>query len=96
MTMMFHASLCEMPYLPFLSECVCVLSHIWLIVTPWSIVCQAPLSTEFSRKKYWSSLPFPIPGDLPNPGIKPASPALAGRFFTTAPFGKPFDDFMIS
>ena len=43
---------------------------------------QAPLSMEFSRQKYWSGLSFPPPGDLPDPGIEPASPALAGRFFT--------------
>ena len=43
----------------------------------------------FSRQEYWSGLPFPPPGDLPNPGIKPVSPALAGRFFTTEPPGKP-------
>ena len=60
------------------------------------ITCQAPLSIEFSRQEYWSGLPFPLPGYLPNPGIKPAiepeslvSPALAGRFFTTVPPGKP-------
>ena len=47
---------------------------------------------EFSRQEHWSGLPFPIPGDLPDPGIElvsPASPALAGRFFTTEPPGKP-------
>ena len=57
-----------------------------------SVVCQAPLSMEFSRQEYWSGLTFPPPEDLPNPGIKPASPvdpALAGRFFTTEPPGKP-------
>ena len=43
----------------------------------------------FPRQEYWSRLPFPSPGNLPNPGIKPASPALAGRFFTTEPPGKP-------
>ena len=41
-------------------------------VTPWTIACQAPLSTGFSRQEYWSGLPFPSPGDLPNPGIEPA------------------------
>ena len=44
---------------------------------------------EFPRQKYWSGLPFPLPGDLPDPGIEPLSPALAGRFFTTEPPGKP-------
>ena len=54
-------------------------------VTPWTLVCQAPLSMGFSRQDYWSGLPCPTPGYLPNPGIKPMSlmsPALAGRFFT--------------
>ena len=46
------------------------------------------LSMEFSRQEYWSGLPFPIPGNLPDPGIKPTSPALAGRFFTTAASAK--------
>ena len=50
---------------------------------------QAPLSIAFLRQEYWSGLPFPSPGDLPDPGIKPASPALAGRFFTSEPLGKP-------
>ena len=45
-------------------------------MTPWTVTCQAPLSMEFSRQEYCSGLPFPIPGDLPNPGIKPGSPAL--------------------
>ena len=61
-------------------------------VTPWTVAHQAPLSIGFSRQKYWSRLPFPPPGDLPDPGIKPASlvsPALAGRFFTTEPPGNP-------
>ena len=45
-------------------------------MTPWTVACQALLSMEFSRQEYWSGLPFPFPGDLPNPGIKPSSPAL--------------------
>ena len=60
--------------------------------TPWTVACQAPLTMEFSRLEYWSELPFPPPGDLPKPGIKPTSltsPALAGGFFTTEPPGKP-------
>ena len=57
--------------------CLCaqLLSHVWLFATLWAIAHQAPLSTEFSRQEYWSGLPFPTPGDLPNPGIKPTSPA---------------------
>ena len=43
--------------------------------TPWTVACQAPLSTGFSRQEYWSGLPFPSPGDLPNPGIEPESPS---------------------
>ena len=45
-----------------------------LFATPWTVAHQAPLSMGFSRQEYWSGLPFPPPGDLPNPGIKPASP----------------------
>ena len=56
--------------------------------TPWTAAFQAPLSMGFSRQEYWSGLSFSPPGDLPNPGIEPASPALAGGFFTTEPPGK--------
>ena len=69
--------------------CACILSHIshvLLFATLWTTVFQAPLSMGFSPQKYWSGLPWPSPGDLPDPGIKSASlmsPALAGRFFTT-------------
>jgi len=55
---------------------------------PWTVACQALLSMGFSRQEYWSGLPFPFPGDLPNPGIKPTSPALAGRFFAVEPLGQ--------
>ena len=64
----------------------CVYDQFCLFVTPWSVVLQAPLSMGFPRQEYWCGLPFPIPGDLSNPGIKPmslASAALAGGFFTT-------------
>ena len=64
------------------------LSCVQLFVTPWTVACQTPLSIGFSRQEYWSGLPFPSPGDLPNPGIEPASPILAGRFFTTEPGDK--------
>ena len=57
--------------------------------TPWTVAHQALLSMGFSRQEYWSGLPFPSSGDLPSPGIEPASPALANRFFTTEPLGKP-------
>ena len=51
----------------------CMLSHVWLFMTPWMVAHQAPLSMGFSRKEYWSRLPYPTPGDLPNPGIEPES-----------------------
>ena len=67
------------------------LSRVRLCVTPWTAARQAPLSmgmsVGFSRQEYWSGLPCPPPGDLPDPGIElvsPASPALAGRFFTSS------------
>jgi len=72
----------------------CVLSHcsrLWLFATLWTLAHKAPLSMEFSRQEYWSGVPYPPPGDLPDPGVEPvtlASPALAGVFFTTAPPGK--------
>ena len=49
----------------------------------WTVAYQAPLSMGFSRQEYWSGLPYPSPGDLPNPGIEPGSPALQADFFTT-------------
>ena len=63
--------------------CVCVLSCVQLFVTPWIVACQAPLSTGFPKQEYRSGLPFPSPGDLPDPEIEPEYPVLAGRFFTT-------------
>ena len=54
---------------------------------PWTVAHQAPRSMGFSRQKYWSGLPFPPPGNLPDPGIKPTSPTLAGGFFTVEPPG---------
>ena len=65
-----------------------VLSRVRLFVTPWTAARQAPLSMEFSTQNYWSGLPFPIPGDLPDPGTKftaPVSPGLVGGLFTTEP-----------
>ena len=60
----------------------------------WIAVRQAPLSMEVSRQEYWSELPFPSPGDLPDPGIKTKSPELAGGFFTSKPSGPPREHFM--
>ena len=69
------------------SECVSAQSCPTL--QPQTVAHQAPISMEFSRQEYWSGLPFPSPGDLPNPGIESASLALAGEFFATRPPGKP-------
>ena len=57
-------------------------------VTPWALAYQAPLSMEFSKQEYWSGLPFPPPGDLPNPGIKPRSPTLQADALPSEPPGK--------
>ena len=66
--------------------CAQMLSHVQLCATPWTVAHQSPLSMGFSRQDSWSGLLCPLPGDLPDPGIKrisPWSPALAGEFFTT-------------
>ena len=60
-----------------------------LFVTPWTVAHQPPLTMESPRQEYWSGLPFPSPGNLPDPGIEPMSRALAGRFFTIEQLGKP-------
>ena len=65
------------------------LSHIWLSVASWTVAPQAPLSMERSQQEYCSGLPFPSPRDLPDPETESAPPALAGRFFTSVPPGKP-------
>ena len=57
--------------------------------TPWAVALQAPLSMGFLKKEHWSGLPFPSLVDLPNPGMEPVSPGLAGRCFITVPPGKP-------
>ena len=69
---------------------ICLLSHfscVWCFVTLWTMAHQTPLFMGFSRQEYWSRLPCPPPGELPNPGIEPTSlifPSLTGRFFTTS------------
>ena len=65
------------------------LSHVRLFATPWTIVYQNPPSMGFSRQECWSGLPFPSPGDLPDPGIEPGSPALQADAFPSEPPGKP-------
>ena len=65
-----------------------LLSRVRLFETPWTVAYQAPQSMEFSRQEYWSGLPLPSPGDLPNPGIKPRSPALQADALPSDPPGK--------
>ena len=65
------------------------LSRVRLFATPWTVVYKAPLSMEFSRQEYWSGLPFPSPGDLPHPGIKPRSPALQADALLSEPPSHP-------
>ena len=65
------------------------LSHVQLFVTSWAIFHQAPLSMGFSRQEYWSGLPFPSPGGLPNPRIEPGSPALQADALPSGKPGKP-------
>ena len=76
--------------------CVCIkssqmksLSRVRLFATPWTIGYQAPPSMGLSRQEHWSGLPFPSPGDLPDPGIEPGSPALQADALTSEPPGKP-------
>ena len=64
-----------------------LLSHVRLFAIPWTVAYQAPLSMEFSRQAYWSGLPFPSPGDLPNPGTEPRSPALHADALPSEPPG---------
>ena len=61
------------------------LSHVWLFVTPWTIAYQGPPSVGFSRQQYWGGLPFPSPGDLPDLGIEPRSPALRAEALPSEP-----------
>ena len=77
--------LCLLIQLSIMLVKVKMLSHVQLLATSWTAAYQAPPSVGFSRQEYWSGVPFPPPGNLPDPGIEPASPALAGGFFTTVP-----------
>ena len=65
------------------------LSRVWLFVTLWTVAYQASPSMGFSRQEYWSRLPFPSPGDLPDPGIEPRSPTSEADALTSEPPGKP-------
>ena len=71
-----------------------LLSHVRLFVTPWTTAYQVPPSVGFSRQEYWSGLPFPSPGDLPNPGIEPRSPALQADALPSEPPGKSISRYM--
>ena len=64
-------------------------SRVQLFAPPWTIAYDAALSMGFSRQEYWSGLPFPSPGDLPDPGIEPGSPTLEADALTSEPPGKP-------
>ena len=77
-----------------MSMCLCAqsFSYVQLFVTPWTVAQQAPLSMGFSKQWYWSGLPFPSPGDLPDPGIEPGSPALQADSLPTKLQGKPSFD----
>ena len=66
------------------------------LATPWTVACQAPLSMGFSRQEHWSGLPFPSPGDLPDPGIEHGSPALQPDSLLTELQGKPSKIFTVT
>ena len=68
-----------------------LLSCVRLFATPWTVAYQASLSMGFSRQEYWSGLPLPSPGDVPDPGIEPGSPALEADALTSEPPGKPLE-----
>ena len=90
-TLSLHRNISWQP--PLRSQGLCACSVVSDSATLWTVACQTPLSMGFSRQEYWSELPYPPIGDLPNPGIEPVSPAspiyIAGGFFTTEPSGKP-------
>ena len=66
-----------------------LLSRVRLFATPWTVAYQAPTSMGFSRQEYWSGVPFPSPGDLPDPGIEPGCPTFQADALTSEPPGKP-------
>ena len=74
----------------------CILSHVRLFATPWPVACQAPLSMGFSRKQYWSGLLFPLPGDIPDPGIEFTSPALQAASLLLSHWGSPLPSSVIT
>ena len=88
-SLLAFAFICSFPSLLTLVMALSFLSLGRLYATPGIVARQAPLFMGFRRQGYRSGLPFPSSGDLPDPGIEPGSPALAGGFFTTEPPGKP-------
>ena len=87
-----HVLTCDLAVAGFFeSESVNCLVMSASFATPWTVACQAPLSMGFSRQEYWSGLPFPSPGDLPDPGIKPRSLALQADSLPAEPSGKPLE-----
>ena len=72
------------------------LSLVRLFATPWTVVYQAPPSLGFSRQEYWSGLPFPSPGDLPNPGIEPGSSVLQADALPSEPPGKMLKKYLVN
>ena len=68
-----------------------LLSHLQLFATLWTVACQAPPSMGYSRQEYWSGLPFLPPGDLPHPGLEPASSALQGDYLPQSHWGTPLE-----
>ena len=73
-----------------------MLSRVRLFATPWTVAHQASPSMEFSRHDYWSGLPLPSPGDLPDPGIEPGSPALQADALLSEPPGNMANNYLIS
>ena len=86
-----HTCVCVCPYIILTTNLSKwkSLSRVWLFATPWIVACPASLSMDYSRPDYWSGLPFPSPGDLPNPGIEPRSSALQVDSLPSEPPGKP-------
>ena len=95
-----HNLATELIKLAFRSMPAQSLNPVWLFLTPWIVACHTPLPIEFSRLEYWNGLPFPPPGDLPDPEIEPMSPmspAFTGSFCTTEPSrGPKLDQWQIS
>ena len=92
----FTLDICPGVWLPDHCCCCCLVAKLCpTVVIPWTVAHQAPLSMGFSRQEYWSGLPCPSRGDLPDPGMEPVSSALPGGFFTAKPPGKPLLDHMV-